>query len=217
MSENTVTIKGYKYKYGYDPTTQETKYLGPVGYAPPLSEEEFFEVMRGMGGNYIHTLEDTVDDQEEQLRTIMEQIVEIQNYLLSDKFSSGELQNYVNTSDMLLRLDEVRSTIQVPDKPETRLFHNEETDMWEVQVPKTVGGGPTFKGYKTVYESPYKENAESTFDLWKEPKRYQIIVGDSKGERVAEEGYYTQPQIQQLKSDYKNKYPNSVILVEMIK
>ena len=43
MSENTVTIKGNKYKYTY--VDGETKYLGPVGDAPPISEEEFLRVL----------------------------------------------------------------------------------------------------------------------------------------------------------------------------
>ena len=39
MSENVVTIKGHQYKYVY--IDGETKYMGPVGDAPALSEAEF--------------------------------------------------------------------------------------------------------------------------------------------------------------------------------
>ena len=43
MSENIVTIKGNQYKYTY--VDGETKYLGPVGSAPALTEQEFLKAM----------------------------------------------------------------------------------------------------------------------------------------------------------------------------
>jgi len=46
--ENIVTIKGGQYRYHYNPETRKTKYLGPVGSSPPISEEEFMaEIMSG--------------------------------------------------------------------------------------------------------------------------------------------------------------------------
>ena len=45
-AENVVIIKGNQYKYCYDGHTQETKYLGPVGNSPALSEQEFFDILR---------------------------------------------------------------------------------------------------------------------------------------------------------------------------
>ena len=41
MIDNIVTINNNQYKYTYDPKTQNTHYLGPVGDSPPLTEEEF--------------------------------------------------------------------------------------------------------------------------------------------------------------------------------
>ena len=46
MTENTVTIKGNKYKYCY--TDGETRYLGPVGDATPITEEEFLNHFKTM-------------------------------------------------------------------------------------------------------------------------------------------------------------------------
>ena len=43
MAENVVTIKGNKYKYTY--VDGETKYLGPVGDAPALTEQEFMKAI----------------------------------------------------------------------------------------------------------------------------------------------------------------------------
>jgi hypothetical protein len=41
MNESVVVINDNYYRYGYDPDTQKTHYLGPVGEAPQLSEEQF--------------------------------------------------------------------------------------------------------------------------------------------------------------------------------
>jgi hypothetical protein len=42
MKENVVQIKGGKYRYQYDPETGKTLYRGPVGDAPSISEQDFF-------------------------------------------------------------------------------------------------------------------------------------------------------------------------------
>lgn len=47
MQESIVEIpdgSGNLYRYGYDPETQKTEYLGPVGDAPALSEEELMRL-----------------------------------------------------------------------------------------------------------------------------------------------------------------------------
>jgi hypothetical protein len=46
MKENIVEIKGGKYRYAYDPETQDTVYRGPVGDAPALDIGEFEEFMK---------------------------------------------------------------------------------------------------------------------------------------------------------------------------
>jgi len=43
--EHTVEINGSFYRYAYDPSSQRTVYLGPVGSAPDLGEEQFFMAM----------------------------------------------------------------------------------------------------------------------------------------------------------------------------
>jgi len=42
--ETVVDISGHQYRYEYDEATKNTRYLGPVGSAPELSEEEFLVV-----------------------------------------------------------------------------------------------------------------------------------------------------------------------------
>ena len=43
--ESIVTIKGGKYRYEYDPETQKTLYLGPVGDAPEIGEKDFMRCL----------------------------------------------------------------------------------------------------------------------------------------------------------------------------
>lgn len=45
MSEHVVKINGGQYRYRYNPDTQATEYLGPVGDAPELGEAEFLAAM----------------------------------------------------------------------------------------------------------------------------------------------------------------------------
>jgi hypothetical protein len=45
--ESVVTIKGHLYRYGYDPATKKTKFLGPVGNSPNISEDEFHKHFEG--------------------------------------------------------------------------------------------------------------------------------------------------------------------------
>jgi hypothetical protein len=45
MKESVVEINENWYRYQYDPETQKTQYLGPVGDSPTLSEEEFLREM----------------------------------------------------------------------------------------------------------------------------------------------------------------------------
>jgi hypothetical protein len=41
MKENIVEIRGHKYRYAYDQESKKMKYLGPLGNAPPITEDEF--------------------------------------------------------------------------------------------------------------------------------------------------------------------------------
>jgi len=41
MKENVVEISGHRYRYAYDPDTGKTLYKGPVGSAPPISQDDF--------------------------------------------------------------------------------------------------------------------------------------------------------------------------------
>ena len=43
--ESIVIISGHQYRYEYDEETQTTKYLGPVGDAPEMTEEIFLAAM----------------------------------------------------------------------------------------------------------------------------------------------------------------------------
>lgn len=45
MNESVVDIRGHQYRYAYDPESQETKYLGPVGNAPAIDEEMFAAIV----------------------------------------------------------------------------------------------------------------------------------------------------------------------------
>jgi len=41
LKESIVDINNHQYRYGYDPDSQRTRYLGPVGDSPELCEEDF--------------------------------------------------------------------------------------------------------------------------------------------------------------------------------
>jgi hypothetical protein len=43
--ESRVIISGHQYRYEYDENTKTTKYLGPVGDAPEMSEADFMAAM----------------------------------------------------------------------------------------------------------------------------------------------------------------------------
>jgi len=43
-----VEIGNHEYRYTWDSDTQKTKYLGPVGSSPPISEEEFLMMTMGL-------------------------------------------------------------------------------------------------------------------------------------------------------------------------
>lgn len=45
--ESIVEINRHQYRYEYEPDTKATRYIGPVGSAPELSEEEFYRQMMG--------------------------------------------------------------------------------------------------------------------------------------------------------------------------
>jgi len=49
MKESIVQIGENLYRYGYDPQTKETRYLGPVGKSAPLTEEQFEKVLYDLG------------------------------------------------------------------------------------------------------------------------------------------------------------------------
>jgi hypothetical protein len=46
MKESIASIGGHQYRYAYDPSTKKTVYLGPVGDAPALSENELVNFLR---------------------------------------------------------------------------------------------------------------------------------------------------------------------------
>lgn len=54
MKESIVEINGHQYRYGYDPDTQKTKYLGPVGDAPAISQAEFMLVIGWGSQGQVH-------------------------------------------------------------------------------------------------------------------------------------------------------------------
>lgn len=67
MKESIVEIppgSGNQYRYGYDPDTGKTNYLGPVGDAPSLHEEEFL-LMAQLG------VEEGVSSREDEINFIM--------------------------------------------------------------------------------------------------------------------------------------------------
>ena len=45
MKESIVQIGNHQYRYAYDPTSRATKYLGPVGDAPEIGEQEFLALL----------------------------------------------------------------------------------------------------------------------------------------------------------------------------
>jgi GNAT superfamily N-acetyltransferase len=45
VKESVVDINGHQYRYRYDPASGKTIYVGPVGSAPAISEEDFTAVM----------------------------------------------------------------------------------------------------------------------------------------------------------------------------
>jgi hypothetical protein len=47
MKESVVEIKGGRYRYFYDPETHTTRYLGPLGDSPAISEADFNLIMAG--------------------------------------------------------------------------------------------------------------------------------------------------------------------------
>lgn len=52
MKVSVVEINGSYYRYGYDPDNQGTRYLGPVGDVPTLSEEEFLSLFSDRPGEF---------------------------------------------------------------------------------------------------------------------------------------------------------------------
>jgi hypothetical protein len=46
VKESIVEINGHQYRYRYDPSTQKTEYVGPVGDAPAMAEEDFWRVIK---------------------------------------------------------------------------------------------------------------------------------------------------------------------------
>ena len=46
-SDSIVEIGGHRYRYAYDPGSQQTLYRGPVGSAPALTEQEFLRLFDG--------------------------------------------------------------------------------------------------------------------------------------------------------------------------
>ena len=46
MKEHVVEIKGGRYRYHYDPELKRTVYDGPVGFSPPLTQDEFEQFFR---------------------------------------------------------------------------------------------------------------------------------------------------------------------------
>jgi hypothetical protein len=69
VKENIVTISGHQYRYTYDPETQQTAYLGPVGDSPPMGEEDFVRAMCDIEANrraaiILDAVEDYLDSQD---------------------------------------------------------------------------------------------------------------------------------------------------------
>lgn len=71
MTESVVEIKGSQYRYAYDPETQTTRYLGPVGDAPTISEEEFLEELFKLP-----TKEETFEKAEKWIGNVNEELDE---------------------------------------------------------------------------------------------------------------------------------------------
>jgi hypothetical protein len=58
MTESFVEINGSYYRYRYDPATKKMRYLGPVGLAGELTEEEFLKEIQGMDARLQAATED---------------------------------------------------------------------------------------------------------------------------------------------------------------
>lgn len=61
MKESIVDIEGHSYRYGYNESTQKTVYLGPVGDAPALTEEQFLQEIK-FSEDDIKFMEETTDE-----------------------------------------------------------------------------------------------------------------------------------------------------------
>jgi hypothetical protein len=72
MSKDSIAvINGHEYKYRYNPETKGMDYLGPVGDAPPLSQEQFRELFQE-NNDRKEELDQFLDEMKEAVRLTKE-------------------------------------------------------------------------------------------------------------------------------------------------
>ena len=76
-----MVINDNYYRYGYDPDSQKTHYLGPVGSAPELSEEDFMAAVQFTDTHHMWNQAASVGN---LMRTKGYEVMSIQSYHFPD-------------------------------------------------------------------------------------------------------------------------------------
>jgi len=150
--ESIVEINGHLYRYRYNDDTQKTDYIGPVGDAPGITEEEFNVVILTMGGG-LKLQELGIEIPADQLRMTWkpkdyERALEMESRQAVWKLARGDFKVGLDDTDRDFTrhvgeeiLDEVKSNwriLPVPERPTVRdvttllLSENFQNDVFSI-------------------------------------------------------------------------------------
>jgi hypothetical protein len=108
MSKDSIAvINGHEYKYKYNPESKQMDYLGPVGDAPPLTQERFREAME-------ESKEPSIGKVRQQVR-LYKKLEEIDKE--DDEFRGARLDKHIDALlEYGLNLDQIGDVLMGTDK-----------------------------------------------------------------------------------------------------
>lgn len=149
MKESVVDIGGHQYRYGYDPATKKTTYLGPVGGAPTISERTFHLIVAGgiVSDDTSHFIERNHRDYSINRGVFLldqDELEEIRDELEEGSWQRAVWDSFL-TSDVIKTEGDYVAFVETPD------ISVVQRDVFDI-VEEWRGGIAGEKGHPIVFE-----------------------------------------------------------------
>ena len=127
--ESVVIIKGHKYRYRYDYMTGKTIYLGPVGSAPDIGEEEFLSILK----RQYTSMEDIIGNPfvDEKIRESLSpgptEVFYMKKFMWNRKV---QFNKELPTIKDIKNFDEYAHLASIKEEDPDKIFHALQGDFW---------------------------------------------------------------------------------------